>query len=372
MTLIRPLRNTVPAFTTLYTSFPYLQDEKQTPSKLGLLPLPPAFTEEHKSASGWPVGADFVAAFLDGVIVIWGGMQKQCDGSYSDLPTDVVYRLEIQRGKSSTINVEWRVIPATGAIHPGNSGAATVTMEGLSFILGGFEGSLKLSNAFSTLSSTGEFKRLRPIGDIPSPRSAHRGWAFEGKIYFFGGLVEEEWSYPRADCTPVGLDLSCTNSLHRYDPRTNAFKLVEASGVPPSPRSSFAVAQLEHQVFIHGGQDDTQLADLRVLNLHTVQWTLLQRGSMSFSHHALFPARRDKIMLVGGRTENTLSKAIFVFDVEQGEWAEESALPPEFGQGLTNFCAVQVQLGNSPMVVCIGGFTDFASAKHPNFMVILQ
>ena len=84
----------------------------KTSIKTNLLPLPPIYASNWESANRFPVGAEFVNVFLNGEILIWGGMQKQIDGKNSHLPDDVIYTYKPP--PSPFIAGEWNVKKVTG------------------------------------------------------------------------------------------------------------------------------------------------------------------------------------------------------------------------------------------------------------------
>ena len=142
----------------MYTCALISLDMVVSPIESVSIPSPPIFHRDWDSATRFPMGGRLVSAFLDDKIIFWGGVQKQSDGQWMDLPDDVIYTYQLPR--SSTPNGEWKVVTAAGPIHPGSVSAASVVCDNTLFLMGGHSGSFSnANNVLSTLASDGSFQR---------------------------------------------------------------------------------------------------------------------------------------------------------------------------------------------------------------------
>ena len=198
--------------------------------KLRLIASPPILKKswEKSRTPRFPGGRFFVAEILENRVLVWGGDQKQEDGSWRDLPSDVVYSFQPPKdGKSEGV---WTVMAATGNIHPVSWGCASTVNAGILYI--------SRCDALSTLSASGFFTRLQPTGDIPSTRIRHRGFSHAEKVHWIGGFDDRRNYF---------------NELHQYDPESNSITLLKTTGASFTPQSDFAIAVVGDRAFIHGG-----------------------------------------------------------------------------------------------------------------------
>ena len=188
------------------------------------------------------------------------------------------------------------LLPTSGDIPPGNYDAASGFLYQTLYIFGGCQDDKEFTNALTTLSSTGHFKRLQPTGDVPSPRAFHRGFYYNGKIYFLGGVVESADPFRSCDFLPRNRGGYYTNELVCLDPDSNQFFRVSTTGSRP------ALVRLGKRVFVHGGFCNRSVNDFFVLDVETMIWTELQnaRFPKGIRSHTLSRLPRDRILLVGG------------------------------------------------------------------------
>ena len=161
--------------------------------------------------------------YVDGQIICWGGRQ------FSSQKADFVYSFEIDkdsiRGQNSTPIMRSRVMRATGDVHVGNEDAASVVANNTFFLMGGYSESTRAhTNVLSTLSTTGDFKRVDPVGEVPSPRTSHRAFAYDNCLYFLGGNVSK-YNVDRSRPTAYSADaygMIFTNELYHADKKKDA------------------------------------------------------------------------------------------------------------------------------------------------------
>ena len=189
----------------------------------------PAVKEEHwKDADGnspphFPGGEYFIAANIDGQIVVWGGQQYN-----SDLPTDVIYVLTLTRNPAGKIVSDWQVKPALGEVHPGTWTAAFVAYRPHIYIHGGVTENGQYTAALTTLTLAGEFQRIHPVGEIPTARWGHQAFCYDGKIYFLGGETRKK--SVGEDSKPNKYGDEITNGLFSFDPAAARFSFFATTG----------------------------------------------------------------------------------------------------------------------------------------------
>jgi len=333
------------------------------------------------TATRFPGGEGFIiAAVGKGKVFLWGGGHMQDDGWFPALPTDVVYcyNLDAHSFSDGEVSGTWEVIKVTGDIHPGYMSAVSVVCDEIVYIFGGDFGFCVYTDALSTLSPSGRFKRLSPTGDVPSPRCEHGGWSCLDEIFILGGLVQ------RVDETRMSnfvkdKDVPGTyfnNDCYRYNTISNEFSRVLTTGEGPTPRSGFGVARLDDCVYTYGGVcNGVALNDLRVLNLRRLEWSKIDGAGFSSALcvQTLSPISRTQLMMVGGNSPGGITNKVWVFDAAKSVWKENEPLPAEFGGsggGLMMHRAVEIPKENGVFVLCIGGYVDAELKKHPEHFIL--
>ena len=253
-------------------------------------------------------------------------------------------------------------------------------MDGQLYIMGGFSRLfINATNALSTLSSDGKFSRIHPSGDVPRPIFDHRAWSFDGKIFFFAGLIKEtdgerkkmmtEWNQNPA--------LFYSNNVHQYDLATNEFSSVTTTGTNPTPRKDFAVARVGSSSYIHGGWCNRWLNDFFALNLETMQWTKIGESGFQegIDDHSLTKVSEKEILLVGGVHKYGVSDKVKLFNIDEQTWRVAARLPLDVAggeEGLHRHDAIHVPNENGVFVFCVGGYVDLQWRNHPKRLVLFD
>jgi len=331
-----------------------------------------------QAAPRFPGGSGVVAEFFGDRLIVWGGSQRQKNGDYLALPYDVVYSFQLPKDDKS--DGVWKAIKATGDIHPGFHWAASTFNNGALFIFGGHKGYQNLDNSLSTLSAFGQFVRLQPTGDIPSPRWSHRGFTHDGKSYFLGGIVAKESvdetrreNFVESTSQPGQF---YTNEIYRYDSETNEFARITTTGARISPRSIPAVATLGNRVYIHGGYRNGALNDFLVLDMDTLMCDTIEDAGFptGLYAHTLTPISANQLLLVGG-AGGRMSNRVKIFNADKLEWKDEESLPSTMvgdEGGLMYHRAVTAQTEQGKTLLCIGGWIDSAMTKHPSHIAAFR
>ena len=360
------------------------ESSSQACSSIRLLSLPPIFEENWDNATQFPVGYDFIGGILNNKLVLWGGLQKQRNTKEYLLPANVVYSFT-PPGPRSNAEGTWEKTLATGNVHPGRASAAFTVLNNLVYILGGQykneRGDDIFVNDFTTLSAEGNFTRLSLTGDIPFPRIYAEAWSYNDFIFFFGGLVQKIDEKRNQDFAEreKGQDYY-TNETYRLHPSTNNIVRLETKGTPPSPRRWFAMAQIDHRVFIQGGFGNHDgntyfpLSDFFALDLDTFEWSEIKPSGIpdGLRAHSLTAVSSSQLLLVGG-DDFFITDRIAMFDLDKFEWKEREHLPLQFGGkrgGLAFHQAFELRNEYGLSIICIGGYMDNNWKQHSDHAIV--
>ena len=164
-----------------------------------------------------------------------------------------------------------------------------------------------------------------------------------------------------------------------FDTKTATWQRLSINGAGPSARSYFAVAQLDHRVFIHGGYNpwNHHLSDFFMLDLKKMEWIKIENSGIEHGlrYHSLTPVSYSQLFRVGGHLDRSpwISNRIAMFDIAKFEWENEAILPGLGSRGrLQKQQTFEVRNETVLTVICIGGFVDGNWKKHPNHMNIFE
>ena len=324
----------------------------------------PNWTLSNESEARFPIGDAFLAASIGDKVIIWGGLQLTESGTVNYFfHSDVVY--------SFTPNDEsgvWKVMEATGTIHPGTYFNGFAVLDSKIFIFGGPDRQ-NFTNALSTLDSNGHFERLYPEGWIPSPRYGNQGFAHNGKFYFIGGVVKQINESRKEDYIKSKSGYIYTNEFVEYDPKSNAFTQLYIKGTHHSPRMASALAVLGDQVFIHGGHAPkgtsyVSLNDFYVLDMKSFKLTEIKETgySQNIDYHVAISFSERHILFVGGQlltgNSRNVTNQVKIFDAKKRQWKDEEPLSSKMGDGLMMHRATSFPGKKSLSILCMGGFSD--------------
>ena len=212
----------------------------------------------------------------------------------------------------------------------------------------------------------------------PSPRAFHSGWAYEGKLWIFGGEGPSPtgYLYPYNDdfhLFPGLPDHFANNQLLCFNLFEQRWSYVEQSGAIPSSRSSHATTVLEdkHKVWIYGGYNyhtHQFISDLHVLELSSFTWTLITTSPRYFQTRSLNVVGDTKLVLRADRFFD-IPGEIWIFDMTSVSW--RYILFRDCYRSSNTCC-----LGLDNSVVIIGGEEDGGCSPQNNnqcvFTVMLE
>jgi len=124
------------------------------------------------------------------------------------------------------------------------------------------------------------------------------------------------------------------DSLHIFDTVTNAWKVPQTQGTPPTGRAFHTAQVVGTKIFVFGGYNGVfNLNDVIILHTDTLKWTCPRVKGAYIPHgrfeHAM-TVIEDKIFLMGGGNHTTWLNDIFMFDTKTITWSIVNAngLPP--------------------------------------------
>ena len=119
---------------------------------------------------------------------------------------------------------------------------------------------------------------------LPSPPTEHSGWAFDEKIWIFGGIGTSPSSFLHDSGSFVRNNRNkyCNNQLLCFDPITREWTNQTCNGNVPSPHSRHATAQTRRKLILFGGEDYylNCLHDLYELDMDSLTSTNIQTGQI--------------------------------------------------------------------------------------------
>ena len=176
-------------------------------------------------------------------------------------------------------------------------------------------------------------KITSPKKKSPSPRTEHSGWAFDSKLWTFGGIGSSPRGYLHNVGNFVGF-LKWNNQLLCCDPTIPEWTNPTCNGAVPSPRCGHSTAQTGEKVFLFGGQGASynHSHDLYELNISSLIWTNIQTGHVHppARYHSSLTALNEagRFVLHGGIEQNfdtglrVTFKDTWILDLETQFWRQ--------------------------------------------------
>ena len=295
-----------------------------------------------------PFGRSIVTTALNGKLVLWTEEEPK-----------KVHTLTIDSHSidAEKITGKWNTLDATGDIHPGIANPAHLVHDQTIFICGGSDGST-LTNALTTLSSSGHFTRLHPTGEIPSPRMGHCGFTHNDGIYFFGGMVKEPDDSRREDFIEKD-DKWWSTELFWYDADSNCSSYIVTTGARPLPKGHLAIAKIDDGVLIHGGEGRYwHDCSFSLLNMNTHQWTRINQYSTRFlllsmerlSSNQVFCLSLEEVL---ERAESGVYNQLQIFRADSSSWIPMGKIIRDFAPKYPfHVATAQVAKQNGTVVFC--------------------
>ena len=326
-----------------------------------------------------------IAAVIEEKIVVWGGFKGT-----NPRPAHHINIYDVAKNTWSQRN-------ATGDIHPGHMDAASVVLNEMIYLFGGFRyenGSYPHTNCLSSLTLDGRFRRITINGDKPFPRYESIAWSYEGDLYFGFGIssgvdLKAGEKYIEGGEWIWGPGRGRTNEILKFDMEQKSFSLLVTSGPSPDPRWEFGFTKLDEKIYIHGGygrayRSDDKLNDKYKAN-NIFQLDLKQRKWFKFEEfgfskgikwHSLSAISSRQFMLIGGRGRFQDSKVAMIYDTKRRSWGVGPSLPSDIFSGVQDptyhmHKAVEVKEGERvSKVICLGGF--LAQGVYSESMLIFH
>ena len=206
---------------------------------------------------------------------------------------------------------------------------------------------------------------------VPSYRRDHSGWAYEDKLWVFGGS-ETELPYSAGYLNGFGqftnplLSKGCyTNQLLCFNPANAEWKNPECDGWVPTPRGKHATTQLNDKVWLYGGIDVNlrELDDMYELSMRSLWWTQLQTAFFQPTPQGralgtLRVCTENKLLLHGGTGSGIKRDEIWILDLQSTSWKKHTLAKDSYHHlGVTGL--------HSPVTI-VGG-SSYDTTSHVMF-----
>ena len=151
------------------------------------------------------------------------------------------------------------------------------------------------------------------------------------------------------------------NQLLSFDPSSQEWKNPTSTGAIPSPRHSYAVTIVGHNVWLYGGDGRRVVFDdLYKLNMSALLWTQIQTGNPKpqvLELCTLTGTTETKLVLHGGCNAHRVSNDTWILDIPSQTWRQYRSNTDH-----TRFCHTSTVIDNACAVI-IGGQLLM---KHPD------
>ena len=243
-----------------------------------------------------------MAARLEHYVVMFGGM----DFSFEVLPCDVIwlYNLYTEMWSKHVLSCK--------ASTPGTMyDACAVEINKAIYMFGGETKKYSQSNAIWKLARTKkggfawrEIERTSKKSSErkPSPRSKHTAWAFDNKLWIFGGLRYSDIVLGNGRFE----DFKYSNQLFFFDTSCDEWTHPKCTGQIPPPSCNRATAVVANKVWLFGGDNDlshcSHCVHLLELDMISLTWTIIDAGSgfkkpQSYIECSLIAVTEDTLLL---------------------------------------------------------------------------
>ena len=188
--------------------------------------------------------------------------------------------------------------------------------------------------------------------NTPSPRSAHSGWEFSGKLWTFGGFGPPLEGYLNDNGEWIG---GTNNQVLCFDPSSQEWMNPKCYGTIPSPRHGHATTVVGDHAWVFGGHSNSCLNDLYQFDLLSLTWTEIQTPLTKPEKRkscSLNAVSEHQIVVHGGYSK--ISEDLndtWVFDLHTSSWKQYAADKKFTWNGHTG------TTGLDRSVIIIGGVT---------------
>ncbi len=219
--------------------------------------------------------ADAAGSISNGAALIAGG-------SSGTAVQSTVLSIPLPSGSVGTLHAA-----VAGSLQGGLAGAASVSYDGATYLIGGSSGSAAVSTILRSTGST-----FTAVAHLRVPVEYAAAAVLGGKIYIFGG-----------DTAGTGSGGSPTAAIQEFDPSTHA---VQRVGSLPEPLAGAAAATLGTTVYLAGGETahtGNASAVTGVLAFNPATRAMLTAGTLMVPvAHAGYAVVNGRLWIIGGET----------------------------------------------------------------------
>ena len=273
-----------------------------------------------------------------------------------------------------------QITPKSELWPPNTAGACAIAIKEHAFLFGGYTYGLKvLSNELWKLSKSSEglytwCKETAKNMKEPSPRCAHSGWTYSGKLWIFGGFGSsiDRYLNDNGDFGQLKDDKGFNNQLLSFNPSCKEWLNLKCTGSVPSPRSSHASTIIGDKVWVYGGQHAfVALGDLYELSMSSLTWTDFQTSNTNPPRRyisSLNAISQDQLLLHGGCGSDKKSLSdTWILDLPSQTWKQYKSgdCPPRaYHTGSTGI--------NSNSIIIGGGMHPRPQASVDDYHIMLE
>ncbi|KAK7490243.1 hypothetical protein BaRGS_00018588 [Batillaria attramentaria] len=268
-------------------------------------------------------------------LLVWGGYRDDEHSPYQDerylSPMEIwVYNADMDCWTSRKCTV-----PEGDSLTPvGTSGACSVLILPYWYIVGGHTGFGNINHVWRLNVQTFEWEFVRTSEPGLSPRDKFTAWAYEQRIYCFGGFgihprgsgLHNHGVFIEDETEMAGFNRGWNNQLLILDTVSFEWLNPKCHGPLPSARAAHSAVLLGDKVYIFGGRHGVhRLNDLHCLDLKSLTWSgeLNAAGPLpeGRSWHTMSDIGDNRLLLFGGFSQDQRPlDDVWLLDMAHLQW----------------------------------------------------
>ena len=219
-----------------------------------------------------------------------------------------------------------------------------------------------------------EASSMKPSERKPSPRSQHSAWAFDKKLWIFGGCkYDAQQNIGEGDAVLIYYDYD--NQLFFFDTSCDEWTHPKCTGQTPPPGCNHATTVAGNKVWLYGGEYvRDNYVHLHELDMQSLTWTIIDTGFnkppydhlLSLIDCTLTAVTENTLLLhaLGSLSSSHSSCNAWILDLSSMSWRHYQSMQSAVTHGGYQSC-VGI---NSDVIVLGGCCTDEASSSviHEN------
>jgi len=194
-----------------------------------------------------------------------------------------------------------------------------------------------------------EWNKVEAKGDLPEGRWLHSATEAEGKIYIFGGMLNDKVRH---------------NDIHVFDPKELAWRKLNPRSPPPAPRAHHTTTYVGDDVkklLVFGGYGGGGRSwnEMEAFDITTLTWAPIScKGTLPtarFDHTATLAG--DQLYIIGGRNNDGPIEQMAILDISTFTWSIPKLESTESPVPIFAHMAVAIKSALAHKVFTFGGRT---------------